>query len=197
MAPRALQELGGFKFLERFTVDARLPDTTFTSASRPHSNDNIDALFQSMNLPKSGSATSKSTTTDPSTGIKVIHSGGKVAPQSSIIEIKTRSSRSQYQVEDSFPQLFFSQTAHLFLGRHDRGRFYEIIQHDLADLDQEKARFSRDLKKVTALLREVRKVMLEVGRSKRLSLVYSGKMLTLYEHEGGLEMPEKMKAYFE
>lgn len=148
-----------------------------------------------MNLPKSGSATTKSTTTDPSTGIKVIHSGGKVAPQSSIIEIKTRWSRSLYQVEDSFPQLFFSQTPHLFLGRHDRGRFYEIIQHDLADLDQEKAR--RDLKKVVALLREVREVMLDEGRSKRLSLIYSGKMLALYEHEGGLGLPEQLKAYFE
>lgn len=191
------QELGGFKFLEGFAVDARLPPNTSPTRSAT-SNQPLDELMAAVSLSSSGSSGAESVSQDPSTGIKVVHRGS-LAPQSSIVEIKTRRlfPGQVYDVSECIHALVFSQTSHLFVGRHNRGRFDHIFTFDLQHLGTEQRMIKSDIHKAIELLKSVKEALLKVGEGKKMCLVFSGGRFTLYKNEGGVGLPKELKEYFE
>jgi len=136
---------------------------------------------------------------DLSTGIKIIHSG-TLAPQSSIVEIKTRRlfPGQIYNVDECIRALFFSQTSRLFLGCHDRGRFNKIFNFELKNLGTEQRMLKSDIYKAVELLKSIKQAMLKTGAEKRMSLVFSSSKheFAIYENNGGVGLPKELKEYF-
>ncbi|ORY90642.1 hypothetical protein BCR35DRAFT_328415 [Leucosporidium creatinivorum] len=193
----AKTELGGLKFLEGFTVDARLPLDTPSATPPPISERNLDELMQAFNLSSPDTPVAESLSQNPSTGIKILRSG-TLAPQSSIVEIKTRSlfPTPNYNLNECIHALVFSQTPHLFVGRHDRGRFNKILNFDLEDLGTEKKMIKSDIYKAIEVLKSVREVMRKEGGAKRMSLVFSNGEFTIHENKGIVGLPDELKEYF-
>ena len=71
-----------------------------------------------------------SDTTKDAGEIDVIHAGTQL-PQSSIIELTTRSIKyvDQFDWNEQYPQLLLSLTPKLFLAIHDRGTFECMVEH--------------------------------------------------------------------
>lgn len=69
-------------------------------------------------------------------------------------------------MNSTFPQLFFSQTQHLFLAKHDRGTFVSIEKHQLGEgvFKAEEARAQRGLRKLVEVLKEMRKIVIREGQ---------------------------------
>jgi len=56
-------------------------------------------------------------------GLKVISTNYDSPPQSSYLEIKTKSYKMEIDYPNIYGQLFFSQTPNLYIARHDKGDF--------------------------------------------------------------------------
>lgn len=67
------------------------------------------------------------------TSVKIIKSG-TFAPQSSVVEMTTRSikRRQYFDWTEDYPQLFFSQVPHHFLATHEAGNFHKIEKRRMA-----------------------------------------------------------------
>lgn len=123
----------------RFEVDACLlgSDTKVASRddSRSTSPDDISALaggLSSLNIAKPSS--SPTTATEKQSTPKPFYDIGSLVQQQSLIELTTvgqnNLSRS-FDWTEAVPQLYLSQTPHLFLGIHERGIFKSVRKHHL------------------------------------------------------------------
>jgi len=176
----------------RFEVDACLP---FRPAS-PH---------RKPRRPRNGTCRVKRIPPPPPSAppinepvhVAIIRAGSPV-PQSHLIELKTYS-KSKKQWSRSYPQLFLSQTPHIYYGAHKDGTFSEIKKYTLGEphleaIDQNAQAGFRKLKTV---LTAVQELVRKYGTNGRISLVCRGRVLEVYQRENtGSCLPKYALALF-
>ncbi|KAE9396977.1 hypothetical protein BT96DRAFT_823934 [Gymnopus androsaceus JB14] len=182
-------DLNGFKIVVRFEVDACLPPTD-PVVDRNESFD-VDQLAStlattSISSPQRPQSTKFTSIPVGATRILQVAKGGSVTPQSSLIELTTRSQRrlADLRWEESFPQLFLSQTPYHYLGVHQSGRFVEVQKRDLGkdpELLKAEKMSEMNLKKLRVALELIREIVVDAGEEGRLSLVCRDGKLEVYE----------------
>ncbi|KAI0365689.1 hypothetical protein BV20DRAFT_1027527 [Pilatotrama ljubarskyi] len=190
-------EYGGLKMVVRFEVDACTAQPR-PAASSPRTSTapritgsrtttgapNIDSLADA--LAGLGVSTSTSNTSTSIDTISVIRAGSQV-PQSTIVELVTRSKKyvDQFDWAEKYPQLLLSSTPHLFLGVHDRGTFERVKKHALGSAEMRHVetdlRMQRAFGQLVAVLRSIQELVKEHGQRGRLSLVCQDGVLKVYE----------------
>ena len=112
---------------------------------------------------------------------------GQLVPQSSLLEMTTRSERfaDQYRWEENYPQLYLSQTPHHMLAIHRGGRFHRTESRMLDDAEMRAIHTQYDdvFKKLRALLGTIQRLVVACGKEGRLSLVCRRGLLAIYERE--------------
>lgn len=153
--------------------------------------------------PSSLARTARSTafTTTTVNGIIVRKTpSGALVPQSSLIEIKTRSMKKPLDWYEIYPQLHLSQTPWLYLAKHDRGTFTAVEKHELrSGAMAEYARVAADgIGKLRKVLEEILSKVTQIGEGVPLSLVcISGKLMLHRRKEGtGKRLDEEILARF-
>jgi len=181
--------MNGLKMVVRFEVDAYLdPELSANpSGTKAKPDDDIDDIATALSGVRIGSvSTTKASTTivrGMGSNLTVVHAGSLV-PDSSIIELTTRSSWRGMQWNESYPQLFLSQTPHHFLAIHEGGRFVKIQKRLLnsAELENIAATSIRErFKKLRHALDVIKELVLKHGEKGRLSLVCEDSELRVYE----------------
>jgi len=117
--------------------------------------------------------------------ITVIHAGSAV-PQSSTVELTTRSQKrvASFNWQESYPQLFLSNTPHHYLAIHERGRFVDIQKRHLESTELKRIAadsIQEALKKLRRVLGDIKKLAMKHGETGRLSLVCKNRELKVYE----------------
>jgi hypothetical protein len=184
----------------RFEVDACIPTAAKPSAARGRV-ESIDDLADSLariNISQRSSATPASKSIH---GLTVID-GGTVVPHSSIVELTTRTERreAEFDWNEAYPQLFFSQTPHHFLAVHNRGRFSAVNKRKLtsSELRAVEQQIQPDLKKLRAALDLIKEIVVKHGQRGRLTLVYRDGTLQVFERVSSAScLPDEVMAKFE
>jgi hypothetical protein len=135
-------------------------------------------LDEDESLPSSSAVRRVPTSSPAMHGIS-IKRNPSLAPQSSLVELKTTSKTIRFA--DVYTQLYFSQTPHLLIGKHTNGQFHTIEKHHLHDpsgyLATVGARVQPGLNKLAKLLRGLQSlavVMSQQGnRSRHSALMYA------------------------
>lgn len=135
---------------------------------------------------------------DDATGVFVIEESRLMVDQERIVELKTRSEMSTFIPAEVYDQVFFSQTPHLFVGRHRRGVFYEVKDHKLEDMTSEKNGVESGMRKVGLVLHELKRLASQFTDKHRLmSLICQDGVLVLRARNGGISLPSGLRDYFE
>lgn len=189
----------------RFEVDACIP---LSSANKGRSVRNIDDLADSLagiTIASSSQSTSTSPGTSKCNGLTIresLPSTSYTVPHSSLVELTTRAERrvAEFDWNDAYPQLFFSQTPHHFLGVHNRGRFTAVDKQKLASpkmRDVERT-IQPSLQKLRAALDVIKAVVVKHGQRGRLTLVCRDGELQVFERISQAScLPEDVMARFE
>lgn len=187
----------------RFEVDAHIftaanhradSDTAKYPADPDTAKDELPNLLErlSLNTPTASASALPSEPLIPSSSlpdsdsvVTVVH-GGIQIPQSSIIEITTRSVNGlqNHKWEETYTQLFLSQTPNHFLAIHQHGTFERVTKRvlnspEFADIAH-REHMQRQLRLLVRLLHEIQRLTREHGRRGRLSLVGRKGRLELY-----------------
>ncbi|KAK0244586.1 hypothetical protein EDD85DRAFT_876195 [Armillaria nabsnona] len=198
-------DLGGFKMVVRFEVDACMPTkpghTTkrIPVASSSSSPTTVDVLSDLLSGVKIGPPTTSVIAVTPSRSLTV-KSGGSYVPQNAILELTTISERRRPQFDwyEQYPQLFLSQTPRHFLGIHNLGRFRAVEKNELSALTNQAKMVQPSLNKLVKVLMTIQALVVKKGKTGRLTLIRDGEWLRVYERrsqEGCL--PEEYLAKFE
>ena len=165
--------------LVRYEVDA----CSTTVSGLASSATTIDALTDRLSGLSVGTSSAGSTVRN---GISIVRAG-ELVPQSSIIEIKSKSAARFTGVDwdDYLPQFVLSGTPRLVIGLHNRGTFASVL-HKRSDGDAEVLAERRKLDAKLRLLRKLLGTVIaiakeKVNQKKKLSLVYRDRVLRLYE----------------
>ncbi|KAM5540765.1 hypothetical protein V8D89_005409 [Ganoderma adspersum] len=193
-------DMGGLKMIVRCEVDACIPDpasesatttahatTSRTAAGRtPSTNvDKLSGMLSGLNVSR-GTSTSTMSPITQSVDITVRRAGIQ-RPQSSIVELTTRSARyiDGFDWAEQYPQLLLSSTPHLFLAVHERGVFQRIIKHQLGTTEfrrvENDSKTQRRFRQLVAVLRTVQSLVKEHGARGQLSLVCRDGRLEVFE----------------
>ncbi|KAG6902422.1 hypothetical protein C0995_000348 [Termitomyces sp. Mi166 len=174
--------LNGLKLVVRFEVDACVSAVSLktsqprtTASSSGNDLDDIIGALSGVSLRTGSAAPPPTKATEGSEAFPTITiiSGGFVVPQSSIIELTTRSTynASNYDWKENYPQLFLSQTPHHFLAVHERGFFKEVNKRklDSPELKKVAQAVQEELKKLRRLLDQIKDLVKKHGERGRLS----------------------------
>ena len=115
--------------------------------------------------------------------VAVIRAGSPV-PQSHLIELKTYSKAGKGW-DNSYPQLFLSQTPHIYYGSHKGGKFSEIKKFALGDphLEHIDQNAQVGFKKLKMALTTIQELVRRRGTGGRISLVCKGKELGVHQRQ--------------
>ncbi|KAI0642894.1 hypothetical protein C8Q79DRAFT_1012902 [Trametes meyenii] len=117
--------------------------------------------------------------------LKVVRAGTLV-PQSSILELCTRSAQfiNRTNIEDTFLQIFLTQTPVHLVAVHTRGSFDQVIRQELDSPDLAKfnddVNIQKSLHQFAALLREIQKIVKRHGSTGKISLICEKGVLGVY-----------------
>lgn len=179
----------------RFEVDACLPyeepDSKATKKQVPNDEDPEEALLGALSGLSLKSDTQSSTKTSPSpltsTELKISRAGTE-APQSTLIEMTTRSeiSAARFDWKDAYPQLYLSQTPYHYLAVHRSGTFFSIAKREIGkrDLVAIESRAQPGFKKLRKILGEIQTRVKKGGADGRISLVCKDGILKVHERTG-------------
>ena len=172
----------------RFEVDACLPY-------------DASILAPPSNNPTIGrKVAKKKTSLGPSSNppdVKIVRAGSSEVPQTHLLEIKTHHSTS-LKWPNTYPQLYLSQTPHVYHAFHKGGTFTSIKkfvlgQSELMEVDKNA---QVGFKKLRKLLGCIQSLVLKHGAT-RISLVCVGKTLSVYQIPKGERcLPEDALALF-
>jgi len=193
----------------RFEVDACLPfnqpgPKAAVSSRTDDDDDPDDALLGALSGlsigTSSGSATLSSPSPLTSTDLKIFQAGVK-APQSNMLELTTRSeiSAANFDWNDAYPQLYFSQTPHHYLAVHRSGTFFSIAKRRIGenDLVAIESRAQPGFKKLRKVLGEIQTMVKKGGASGRISLVCKDGVLKVHKRSSEEScLPEGSLALF-
>jgi len=193
-------DFDGITMVVRFEVDACIPPSSGKRQVALISNvdDLVDAL---ANTSLSSTSNIKGKTSEDVHGLRIRQAGSHV-PQSNIVELTSRSTKrlSTFDWSETYPQLFLSQTPHLFLAVHNNGEFHTVDKRKLGYLnlkgEEEKAQTA--LWKLRQALGTIKDIVVEHGKSGRLSLVCQRGELEVYERSSEVScLPEDILKNFE
>jgi hypothetical protein len=172
------QNFGGLKVLLRFEVDA------CTQPAHPDADDLADA-FSNFGVQ---SSSENATLSLP--GLTVIRTSPyALVPQSHLIEMKTRVSHKELDWNDTYPQLYISQTTHLYLAKHTKGTFAAPQKYALSGMKDHASSAQASMGKLKALLEEVLDVVRTTEPSIKLALISKAGKLELYKRKEGTGRP--------
>ncbi len=129
------------------------------------------------------------------TGELTVVRSGTLLPQSSILELATRSIRfaDRTSTKDTYLQLFLTQTPTHVVAIHENGNFEKVVRQELASAEfiqiAEKEGIKKSVAQFVELLEEIQCLVKEHGTKGRLSLVCEKGKLELFglgEEEGRL-----------
>lgn len=171
---------GSLRILLRYEVDAYIPPIPRTNSPQTSRKPGpqITQPVPSPSFPK----------------VSIISSGDafSIVPQSSLLEIKTRTGEGEIDWREIYPQLFFSQTPNLYIARHQQGLFSgtSVTKYDLASPELTKA--AQAAGKVMARMHELLEAIVcaarKEGEGVGMALTYDGKELALYRRRPGTGM---------
>ncbi|KAK0460030.1 uncharacterized protein EV420DRAFT_1534598 [Desarmillaria tabescens] len=176
-------DLGGFKMVVRFEVDACVSGSdTKRAPAASSSSTTVDDLSNLLSRVKIGPPTSSVIAVTPSRSLTVKLDGSYV-PQNAILELTTVSERrrSQFDWYEQYPQLFLSQTPRHFLGIHNQGRFQAVEKNELSALTHQAKSVQPSLKKLVKVLKSIQEMVVKKGMTGRLTLIRDGEWLRVYE----------------
>ncbi|KXN88305.1 hypothetical protein AN958_07764 [Leucoagaricus sp. SymC.cos] len=189
----------GLRMVVRFEVDACMPQTRKRPERRSEAStvDSLTGALSSMTLTSTAAPFSSSTM--PS--LNIINAGTYI-PQASTIELATIAEyrRDKFSWKEAYPQLFLSQTSHLFLAVHLRGRFTSVEKRKLASLELQKVHedMKPALMKLRKILGVIQRLMIEHGSKGRLTFVCSGGKLAVYQRKSQTScLPDEAVSCFE
>lgn len=193
------KDFDGLKMVVRFEVDACLADglvhpSRAVSGSRVNNyDDDLSNMVSKLKI---------SPPVQRSPELKIVW-GGREVEQTSIIEMKTRSEKSvaNFDWEDTYPQLYLSQTKHLYLGVHQTGTFLQLRKEDASangSLGQVAKNAQPGLQKLRKALEFIQVLVKEHGLEGRISLVCKSGTLKIYERSSKDScLPDQFLALFE
>ncbi|CAL1713702.1 unnamed protein product [Somion occarium] len=177
-------DFDGLKMVVRFEVDACIETLAPHPSSRTGDVDDLASQLSGLSV---SSTSSRAAANTSSTSDVDILRGGRQVPQSSIIELTTRSERNAatFDWKEQYPQLYLSQTIHHFLAIHQRGYFTRIEKRKLSDnqMNDIHARAEESFKKLRALLGTIQDLVIGHGQRGRLSLLCQNGELQVRERE--------------
>ncbi|KAF8342992.1 uncharacterized protein EI90DRAFT_3030988 [Cantharellus anzutake] len=217
---RILQyDFAGLTLLVRYSADAALTPTERSATASARADSDLDHLATQIASLNIGTSSKTATPSNNKTNsIEVIPTKHELSPQSSTIEIKSRTTRS-YETFDwphTLPQLFLSQTPYLYIGIHRQGYFERVVKHSMpislrwdakgkaagdvirADADMQKALDSAKhaLKDLGRLLERLREIALEYARTQsegfRMVLLCESGKLSLYRRSSEDKLPREV-----
>lgn len=177
-----LQIFGGLKILLRFKVDA-------CTGVSSHDPDDLAAALSGLKIKSDASAAETSVNTrTPIGGVFIIRTNPRTpVAQSTLIKLKTRASRRPFDWAEAYPQLYLSQTAYLYLAKHNRGNFGIVEKIELAG-DSMKVHAKQaevGMEKLKDVLNQVLDAVRKEGDGVGMSLVSEGQNLVLYKRKPG------------
>ncbi|KAG8905589.1 hypothetical protein FRB99_008587 [Tulasnella sp. 403] len=170
-------DFGGIKILLRCEVDActgvvgddlHLLNTTRPKANVPPTPDN------------------------PFSELTILHTQPTfMVPQSSLIELKTRSAKRPLEWDEVYAQLYFSQMPYLYVARHNNGKFSDVRNLSItgSHLQACAKRAESGMAQLKAALLSILRAVRAQGAEARLSLVYRDGQLVLYKRKEGAGRP--------
>ncbi|OAX36391.1 hypothetical protein K503DRAFT_721461 [Rhizopogon vinicolor AM-OR11-026] len=179
-------DVGGLKVLLRFTIEAY----TF-SVSDANDEDDLLEAFSGLGIGGASASTTPGTKSPPlstALGVTIIHtSPRKVVPQASLIEMKTRAVRRELDWAEVYPQLYLSQTAFLYIAKHDRGNFNTLEKVELGA--ESMLPHTRSAEQGVAKLKVVLQDILDAVKKEDVGVGMSlvgknGKLILYRRHEG-------------
>lgn len=189
----------------RFEVDACLPsDNPEPKADDDDEDDPDEALLGALSGLSIGTSSQSTTTSSPSpltsTDLKIFRAGTRV-PQSGLIELTTRSeiSAANFDWNDAYPQLYFSQTPHHYLAVHRSGTFFSIAKRKIGERDLVviESRAQPGFRRLRKILGEIQTMVKKGGTSGRMSLVCKDGVLRVHERNSKEScLPEDSLALF-
>ncbi|KAI0783483.1 hypothetical protein C8Q75DRAFT_436081 [Abortiporus biennis] len=195
-------DFDGLILVVRFEVDACLDPTSKSNRTQPPDDmDDLSSLLSGLVVSSSPLLSTRPPGGSSPDEIKVVHAGCIVA-QKDIVELTTRSQRNVVDFDwgDVYPQLFLSQTPHLYLAIHDRGNF-EQVQKDVLGSPKMR-RVERELniglKKLRSALETIQNLVIDHGEDGRLTLLCQEGELKVYERiSNRSSLPSSIMSRFE
>ena len=172
----------------RFEVDACLPYDA-TSSTSPSNNTAPSKTVTKME-PPSGSSSNH-------LDVNIIRARSSQVPQTHLLEIKTHN-RPSMKWKEAYPQIYLSQTPHIYHAFHKNGTFTSVTkfmlgQSELVEVDKSAQVGFKELRK---LLGYIQLLVLKYG-AMRISLICVGKTLSVYRiPQGESCLPEDVLALF-
>ncbi|KAI0738863.1 hypothetical protein C8Q80DRAFT_1113204 [Daedaleopsis nitida] len=198
-------DLDGLRMVVRFEVDARI----CTGSDSDTAKDGLSELLEGLSIaPKVPNAEPNTPPTPPipdATSIVTVVRGGTQLPQSAIVEITTRSVKGaeHHSWEETYTQLFLSQTPRHFLAIHRGGTFASVSKRPLNSPHFTRIaageRMRRHLRMLVGVLREIQRLTRAHGGRGRLSLVCRDARLELFQRGNGSDtgcVPDEELARF-
>jgi hypothetical protein len=150
--------------------------------------DDLVASLGSVSISSQKPQTSETPSFTPSKELIVQKGGTYDVPQSSLLEITSRSIKRRSEPvnwTNDYPQLFFSATPYHFTGIHERGNFKEYQKRHTDD--EEFKQVYQDaqpaLRKLVKVLKEIQGIVINAGQRVRLSLLYKDGVVRVFERE--------------
>ncbi|KAG2109056.1 uncharacterized protein F5147DRAFT_693865 [Suillus discolor] len=188
-------DIGELKVLLRFTIEACTSSTNDTNDE-----DDLLAAFSGLGIGGASVSSSRDTKKPQATvptvrGVTIRQTTPrKVVPQSSLIELKTRAARREIDWAEVYPQLYLSQTAFLYIAKHERGSFNTLEKVELGSesMQTHARRTQQGVAKLKLVLQDILDAVKKEDVGVGLSLVAKDGKLALYKrHEGTGKGPGK------
>jgi hypothetical protein len=182
----------------RYEVDACLPPPRQNFSRKSDTSlESLTNSLQSMNLTSTAAPFSSR-----SMPALAIIKGGSYVPQASTMELVTvgEGRRPHVDWKEYYTQLYFSQTAHHYMGVHRRGYFTSLEKRKLLSPELEKVRkeLSPEYKKLRQVLEMIQALVVKHGKSGRLSFVCSDGKMSVYQRKSNAScLPVEAMSCFE
>jgi hypothetical protein len=125
--------------------------------------------------------------------------GGISVQESSIVELKTTRGSQAHGIDwaKHYPQLYLSQTRHLFVAIHRDGMFHTVTKADIRDASNAASAAAQRLSKLHHALGFIQDVVITSGLDGRLSLVcQNGELEVVLRRDGVPCLPEDVMFRF-
>lgn len=177
------KKFGDKRILMRFAIDACLPSEGPAREDSRDSTDDLVSKSKFFDIPRLPEIQQIPTFKG---GFLTVKTAGKLVPQESIIELKTRGRGTRTCYDEVYVQSLIAGISNVYIGRHNSGNFYEVEKTTLVVENEEtKEATESHLKLLKKTLDEIQRITLEnLEDGENLSLV-------LREHGGALEVVKR------
>ncbi len=184
-------EVDGYLSESEVSADICTRSSPEQSSSQPILADALSSMTVSSIVPRDLSSYSI---------LRTVQDGSRI-PQSSIIELKTQSSKKKGSIIslDTRFQLLFGQTSRLYTGTHTDGVFSQVHENmSPPGSEFQNASVQVGLKKLRKALEDIRALAMARGKGVRLSLICHGSSLRVFERSSSTGiLPDDVLSRFE